>query len=382
MNATPLNHTTEQPALSTTQKRIGLTVTTDLSYDQRMIRIATSLAQAGYSVKLIGRKLKSSIALQQQPFEQKRLSCFFEKGKLFYAEYSIRLFFYLLFQPMDCIGAIDLDTILPCYFISSIKKAKRVYDAHELFCEMKEIVTRPAIYKLWKRIEKFAVPKFTQGYTVNEPIAAAFTEMYGVKYSVIRNIALLRPLEPPQPVAPFILYQGAVNEGRSFETLIPAMQWVNCPLVICGDGNFMAQTRLLVKKYQLEDKVIFKGKLPPDALRTLTQQAYAGITLFDEQGLSNYYSLANRFFDYLHAGIPQLCVDYPVYRAINDQQAIAVLVKDISSQSLAAELNNLLQNAVLHQRLRQNCLAVRQTLNWQTEAITLIEFYKNLWATA
>lgn len=357
---------------------IIFTVTTDLSYDQRMIRICTSLANAGYKVLLVGRKMKSSIPLSVQPFKQKRISCLFEEGKLFYAEYNIRLFFYLLFKKMDCIGAIDLDTILPCYFISRIKKAKRVYDAHELFCEMKEIVTRPAIYKTWKRIERFAVPKFKNGYTVNTPIAEEFKKMYGVDYEVIRNIALLKEIQPAEKKERFILYQGAVNEGRSFETLIPAFKNINCKLIICGDGNFMEQAKQLVSLHQLEEKIIFKGKIKPDELTAITQQAYIGITLFDDKGLSNYYSLANRFFDYLHAGIPQLCVNYPVYKELNSDLPIAVLIDDISQTNIATQLNNLLANEVLYNELQQNCLKLRQTLNWQQEEIKLIQFYNQI----
>src|SRR5271154_4051954 len=114
--------------------RIYFTVTNDLSYDQRMSRICNSLANAGYLVTLVGRKLPDSIPLAQKKYQQKRLHCFFNKGKLFYAEYNLRLFFYLFFKKMDAICCIDLDTILPALFISSIKNVKRVYDAHELFC--------------------------------------------------------------------------------------------------------------------------------------------------------------------------------------------------------------------------------------------------------
>jgi glycosyltransferase involved in cell wall biosynthesis len=354
---------------------IVFTVTTDLTYDQRMIRISTSLSNAGYDVLLVGRKLRTSIPLSAQPFKQKRINCLFEKGKLFYAEYNIRLFFYLLFKKMDCICAIDLDTILPCYFISSIKKTKRVYGAHELFCEMKEIVTRPAIYKTWKKIERYTVPKFTKGYTVNQPIADEFTKMYGVQYAVIRNIALLKDIQPVEKKEKFILYQGAVNEGRCFETLIPAFKDIDCQLVICGDGNFMEQAKLLVAENNLQDKIIFKGKIRPEELIAFTQQAYIGVTLFDDKGLSNYYSLANRFFDYLHAGIPQLCVNYPVYKEINSELPIAVLTDDTSSTNIATQLNNLLVNEVLYNELQQNCLKLRQTLNWQQEEIKLIQFY-------
>jgi glycosyltransferase involved in cell wall biosynthesis len=354
------------------------TVTTDLTYDQRMIRICTSLANAGYAVILVGRKLKASFPLSTQPFTQKRINCFFEKGKLFYAEYNIRLFFFLLFKKMNCICAIDLDTILPCYFVSKIKKIKKVYDAHELFCEMKEIATRPGIYKVWKKIECFTVPKFTMGYTVNQPIADEFKKMYGVNYEVIRNIALLRPITLQIKKEKFILYQGAVNEGRSFETLIPAMAAVDCKLIICGDGNFIQQAQQLVKENKLEDKVIFKGKIKPDELRTITQEAYIGITLFENKGLSNYYSLANRFFDYLHAGIPQLCVNYPVYKEINQQLPIAVLVDDIGAKNLAEQLNNLLVNEVVYNNLQQNCIKVREILNWQQEEKKLLSFYNSI----
>ncbi len=354
------------------------TVTTDLSYDQRMIRICTSLADSGYDVLLIGRKISSSISLNTQPFKQKRLICFFEKGKLFYAEYNIRLFFYLLFKKMDCICAIDLDTILPCYFISRLKKIKRVYDAHELFCEMKEVVSRPYIYKMWKRIERYTVPHFLLGYTVNQPIAEEFKKMYGVNYEVIRNIAMLKDIQPIEKKEKFILYQGAVNEGRSFETLIPAFKHINSKLIICGDGNFMPQAKQLVALHKLEDKVIFKGKIKPEELALITQQAYIGVTLFENKGLSNYYSLGNRFFDYLHAGIPQLCVNYPLYKELNSPSPIAVLVDDISAENLATQLNNLLVNEVLYNELQQNCLSLRHTYNWQQEQIKLIAFYKQI----
>lgn len=357
---------------------IYLTVTTDLSYDQRMIRICQSLAEAGHNVVLVGRKMKSSVPLSTQPFRQKRIICLFEKGKLFYAEYNCRLFVFLLFKKMGCICAIDLDTILPCYFISVIKKIPRVYDAHELFCEMQEIITRPAIYKIWKAIEKFTVPKFLLGYTVNQPIATEFKKMYGVQYEVIRNITLLKQIDFLPKKEKFILYQGAVNEGRSFETLIPAMKEVNSTLIICGDGNFMEQAKQLVKENNLEDKIIFKGKIAPDELRRITQQAYIGITLFEGTSLSNYYSLANRFFDYLHAGVPQLCVDYPVYREINEAMPIALLVNDISAQNIAAQLNHLLSNEVLYQTLQANCIKAREKYNWQEEEKKVIRFYKGI----
>ncbi len=363
-----------------------------------MIRICSSLAEQGYDVVLVGRKLSHSDPLEQHPFKQKRLACFFTKGPLFYAEYNLRLFFWLLFQKADCICAIDLDTILPCLLVSKLKGSKRVYDAHELFCEMKEVVTRPSRYKLWKKIERFAVPKFKHGYTVCQPIAEEFKKMYGVDYAVVRNVPVSENSKSQIPnskeqgtrdsdkeqetlnykLQTFFLYQGAVNEGRSFETLIPAMKNVEMPLHIYGVGNFMEQTKALINKNGLEQTVFLKGKLLPKELKQITASAFAGITIFENNGLSNYLSLANRFFDYIQAGIPQVCVNYPAYKEINQQFDIALLIPDTTEHSIAAGLNLLLHDTVLYKRLQTNCLKAREILNWQEEEKILITFYKQL----
>lgn len=353
-------------------------VTNDLSYDQRMIRICTSLANAGYTIKLIGRELSNSISLIKQPFQQKRIKCIFNKGKLFYCEYNIRIFFYLLFKKMDCICAIDLDTILPCYFISKFKRVQRVYDAHELFCEMNEIVRRPAIYKTWKKIEKYAIPKFINGYTVSQPIADELMKMYGVNYQVIRNLPLMQVIQIPVQKPKYILYQGAVNVGRCFETIIPAMKFINAQLIICGNGNFMQEAKKLVYEYGLNDKIIFKGYVSPTELRSYTMTAYIGINLVDKKGLNNYYSLANRFFDYMHAGVPQLCIDFPAYGEVNAQFEIAVLISDITPENIAKQINILLEDEILYKRLQDNCMHAREVFNWQKEEKKLISFYKTI----
>ena len=358
------------------RKKIVFTVTNDLSFDQRMIRICTSLAENGYEVLLVGRLLRNSRELQSYSFEQFRIRCLFTKGMLFYAEYNVRLFVFLLRYRFDVIGAIDLDTILPCLLVSLLRKKIRIYDAHELFCEMKEISSRPLVHKCWKLIEKITVPRFKLGYTVNQPIADEFKRMYSVQYEIIRNMPVYKNIAIPTKPSKFLLYQGAVNEGRSFETLIPAMKMVDSTLVICGQGNFLEEAKRLVKEHQLETKIIFKGTLVPEELRLFTAQAWAGVTLFDRDGLSNYYSLANRFSDYIQAGLPQICVDYPVYRELNNLHEVAVLISDLSESSIADALNRLLNDQELYQKLQSNCLVARETLSWQEEEKKLIRFYQ------
>ncbi len=360
-------------------KRIYFTVTNDLSYDQRMQRICNTLAENGYDVVLVGRQLPGSLPLSSKKYTQKRISCWFKKGRSFYREYNLRLFFFLLFKRMDAVCAIDLDTILPCLYISKIKKIKRIYDAHELFTELKEVISRPEIQRKWMNFEKKAVPAFSYGYTVSEGIAAEFKKRYGVEYATIRNVPLLKPLEDIKKEK-FILYQGAVNEARGFEWLIPAMQSVNAKLVICGDGNFASQLKSLITQYNLESKIEWKGAVPPDELWNISQKAWIGIALAEKEGLNQWLALPNKFFDYIHAGLPQLTMGFPEYRKINEQFEVAVLINVLSPEKIAADLNNLLLDDVLHDKLHRNCLEARKELNWQQEEKKLLAFYKNLFS--
>src|SRR5690606_29939648 len=125
-------------------RHIILTVTNDLNYDQRMIRICTSLASAGYKVTLVGFRRKNSKPLTRRSYRQVRIPILAEQGKLLYGGYWVMLFFYLLFRRCDALCAIDLDTILPVYLVSVLRNKRRAYDAHELFTELKEVVTKPS----------------------------------------------------------------------------------------------------------------------------------------------------------------------------------------------------------------------------------------------
>src|SRR5688572_21559822 len=343
-----------------------------------MQRICTTLAENGYSVTLVGRKLPASLPLRKEKYKQVRLRCWFTKGKRFYAEYNMRLLGYLLFKKMDAICAIDLDTILPCLQISKWKNIPRIYDAHELFTGLKEVSTRPAVYRAWTRIEKKAVPQFKWGYTVTESIAREFHRRYKVDYQTIRNVSWLRPLEKVQTSEKFIVYQGAVNEARAFEFLVPAMQWVDHKLVICGDGNFMDTLKKLITEYKLGHRIELKGMLLPDELWDIARNAAVGIAVAENEGINQYMALPNKFFDYLHAGLPQVTMDFPEYKTFNSEYEVALLISEPEPRVIAEALNKLLTDPVLYGRLRDNCMKARQEHNWQNESKKLLQFYQSV----
>jgi glycosyltransferase involved in cell wall biosynthesis len=362
------------------RKHIVLTVTSDPNYDQRMIRICTSLHNAGYEVTIIGRERPTSKPLIEKPYNQIRIKQRIDSGKLFYLTYNIKLLRILLSKKMDAVCAIDLDTILPVYYASRLRRIPRVYDAHELFCEIEEVASRPAIQKMWYGIERHTVPHFPYGYTVNKSYVDEYRRMYGVEYEIVRNATVLRPLQIPEKKERYILYQGAVNHGRCFEQLIPAMKQVDAKLVICGEGNFYQQAQQLTREHGLEDKVIFKGYIPPHELPAYTLNAYVGITLFVATSRSNELSLANRFFDYMHSAVPQLTARYQEYENINNEFEVATLLTEITPDSIAHALNKLLTDTGYYNRLQQNCLKAREVYCWQEEEKRLLKVYERLFA--
>ena len=359
-------------------KKIIFTVTNDLVYDQRMMRICGSLTTAGYEVLLVGFKFRKSKPLVNAAYRQKRLSCWFTRGKFFYMEYNLRLFFFLLFQKIDCICAIDLDTILPCYVISRLKKIKRVYDAHEYFTQLEEIISRPLIYRFWHWVERTMIPRFKDGYTVGYGIAEEFQLKYGAIYDVIRNLPVLKDIAEPEKKEKFILYQGAVNKGRGLDAVIRAMRDINIPLVIFGDGNNMKEIREIIEKENLSGKIKLMGMIVPDELKKLTPTACVALNPFRKDGLNQYLSLSNKFFDYIHAGIPQVTMNFPEYKTINEKYKVAILIDDTSPEVISNAVNKLLLNDVLYKELKENCLQARNELNWQHEERKLIGFYHRL----
>lgn len=361
-------------------KHIYFTVTNDLSYDQRMHRICTSLARAGYAVTLVGRELATSLPLQEKPYRQKRLRCIFHKGFPFYAEYNLRLFFYLLTQKPDALCSIDLDTILPGLLVSALKRIPRIYDAHEYFTELKEVRTRRFVKAFWTAVERLAVPKFANGYTVSEGLAAAFGRRYGRSYAVIRNLPVLQPVTEAAPREPFLVFQGAVNEARGFEYLIPAMKSVPYKLVVCGDGNFMQQLKALIREQGVEEKVELRGMMLPEDLRNVAARAALGIGLAEKEGTNQYHALPNKFLDYLHAGLPQVAMNFPEYQKINAQYRIAVLLDDLSVDGVATVINQTMQDKALLQEMSDNARQARLIYNWQKEEEKLLQFYAQLFA--
>jgi len=358
-------------------KRLIATVINDLTYDRRMIRICTTLAESGFEVTLVGRQLRHSKPLITEPFQQKRLKCIFNKGFLFYAEYNLRLLWFLLKTPADIINSTDADTLVACGLASKLKGKIHVHDAHEYFSEVPEVADRPFVKAFWKRIEKMFIPKADAAYTVCQSIADIYSKNYGIPFEVIMNVPPLKDSKPEGNAVgeKYLIYQGALNKGRGLEAIIMAMHQVDCQLKIAGEGDLSEELRSLVKAKGLESKIEFLGMIKPGELEVITRNAYIGLNVCENLGLNYYLALSNKGFDYFHAGIPAVTNDFPEYQRLNARFETMILT-EAEPQKLAKSINQLLNDQTLYEKLRKNCIIAAQELNWQKESEKLKAIYE------
>lgn len=345
-----------------------------------MIRICTSLVEAGFEVELVGRVKRKTVPLVKRSFQQKRLKCFFYEGKLFYLEYNIRLFFYLLFHSFDIVNSVDLDTILPGYFSSRIKNKKIVFDAHEYFTEMPEIVTRPKVKKVWKWVERFTVPKLEHCYTVCESLAELFQKEYNIQFGVVRNVPFrdTNDYSTIKKDKKIILYQGSLNDGRGLEEMIEAMQGIpNAEFWMAGEGECSDTLRKKVQVLNLENNVKFLGYLQPEELRELTPKVYIGLNLLQNKGLNYYYSLANKSFDYIQALVPSINMDFPEYQKIKKEHEVALLIPDLKMETIQKAILELLNNKERYNELVENCKIAKEEYIWEKEVQKLFYSYQD-----
>lgn len=324
-------------------QKIIVSVTNDLSTDQRVHKVCTSLQSFGFEVLLVGRKQKDSPPLNRA-YATHRFTLLFARGPLFYMEYSLRLFFFLLFRKSQLLLSNDLDTLLPNYLIAICKQLPLVYDSHELFPEVPELQNRKWVKRFWECLEAFLLPRLKHAYTVCDSIADYYQNKYGLAFKVVRNVPFLKKnavLKKRQPAV--ALYQGAINPGRGLELAIRAMAHLEqVQLLIVGDGVGLCELQALAKKEGLTDRVHFQGSVAYQELSAYTQKAAVGLLLEEPLGLSFTYALPNKLFDYIHADLPFVASPLLEVKKIMDHYQLGVVLKERKAEVLAEQIKEVL----------------------------------------
>lgn len=367
-------------------KKVIVSVINDLFSDQRVHKMCCTIMELGFDVLLVGRKLPNSLPLQERPYKTKRMKLMFTKGPLFYAEFNFRLFLFLLFRKANVLVANDLDTLLANYLVKKIKNTNLVYDSHEYFTEVPELVARPKVQKIWERIEKRIFPKLKDIITVNQSIADMYEKKYNKKLKVVRNIP---PQHKPKLIfskkelglplnKKIIILQGSgINIHRGAEELIEAMLYVeNAVLLFIGSGDVIDILKQMVKEKLLQEKVMFIAKQAYDKLLNYTALSDLGCTLDKDSNINYRFSLPNKLFDYIRAEIPVLSSRLFEIQKIIEHYNIGDFIDTHEPKHIASKINEMLSNTAKLQLYKENLIKASAELCWENEAIVVKEIYQ------
>lgn len=364
----------------TKHKKIIVSVTSDLVSDNRVHKICTTLHNMGFDVLLIGRKLPASLPVKIRKYPVKRFNLPFRKGPQFYAAYNFRLYLFLLFSKFDLLLSNDLDTLPANFIASKVKDKPLVYDSHEYFTEVPELIGRPRVKKVWEWLEMKMVPEIKYAFTVCNSIAIIYEKKYGTPFKVVRNIPvsakMISSKEKSEKTEKIILYQGAVNIGRGLKQAILAMHFIeNTKLIIAGDGDIKTKLQNLVIKENLQNKVEFTGRLPLEKLTKLTPQADLGLSIEEDLGLNYRFALPNKLFDYIQAQVPVLITNLPEMAAIVNQYQIGEITESLEPRHLADKIIDALNNQGKRKVWKSNLLLAAKELTWENEEKVIQEIF-------
>ena len=374
-----------------------VSVTNDLTTDQRVDRTCQTLVKLGYDVTLIGRRLRNSKALTPRSYQVHRMRLLFDKGPLFYAEYNLSLFFYLLTHTSDLLVSNDLDTLPANYLANLIKHSffgagktsqiTHLHDCHEYFRGVPELAGRNTVTKIWKWIEDRIFPRLKHVTAVNQSVADLYQKEYGNEIAVVRNVPFRKALSGAiekatlniRPNQKVILYQGAVNVDRGLEEAILAMKYLktDAALVIAGIGDVFESLITMTERESLSGKVIFLGQTPFEDLHSYTLIADLGLSIEKDVSVNYHFCLPNKFLDYIQANIPVMVSPFPEMKSIVDRYHIGVFIENHDPATLARQLDNLLNDGAKLSGFKVNLLKAAEDLCWENEENVLVMAVNN-----
>jgi len=304
----------------------------------------------------------------------------FKGGPLFYACFNLRLTTTLLFvKKPSLLISNDLDTLPANFLVGRIRRVPMIYDSHELFTQVPELIHRPFVQSVWKWIERRILPKIKYAVTVNYSIATIYSKLYGTPFRVVRNVPERiesPPVEKDRTRSHIIIYQGALNVGRGLELMINCMQYLeDVRFVIVGRGDIEEKLKNMVAHENLGDRVAFLGRMIPEDLISVTGSADLGISLEEDMGLNYRYALPNKLFDYIQSQVPVLCSKLPEMSRIVESYGIGIATAEKDPEKLAGIIRYMLKErsrGAWREALRTAALE----LCWENESAIYLELLK------
>lgn len=345
-------------------------------YDRRIHRIIRALLSDGYKISWISRKDDPDFSIEG--ITHIDVNSIFKSGFLFYAIINFKLFYHLLAKRKTVISAVDLDTVLSAFLVSKFTGRTLIFDSHEYFPEVPELLNRKGIKNFWMILGAKICPQIEYNYTVGPSLQEIFAEKYNVPYHTILNIDhdAKQALDLRNRKFNQMIYLGVINEGRGIEIAIESLRLLpQKNLLIIGDGDLTVNMKALAIDLNVSDRVEFLGYIQPKDIANYLENSWIGINLLDNQSLSYYYSLANKYFDYIHAQLPCISMNFPEYSKIQGKCGCGVLIENYAIKDFVSAVKQL-ENKELYNSCVDGCVIAAKEYNWSIEKSKLLTLYE------
>ena len=372
--------------------RVCMVLFGDLRFDFRVFREADALQAAGYQVVLVASDFGSQLPSVWDDFELHRIPLDRSRSlRISYPVFWHRAAGIAAGIDADVYHAHDLDSLLPAARAAGKRKAPLVYDSHELFVEQSSLVGRPRIRAFWRWLERRLIRRADQVLTVSPAIAGSLKETYNLPQPpvLVRNLPPFR-----EPVGgdglrqalglvgdsePLVLYQGGFLTGNGLAEQIAAMREIReGRLVLLGSGPMEESLRRQAAQLGLQDRVRFLPPLPFPQLHAFTCGADLGLCVIKPVGDSFRWSMPNKLFEYLMAGLPVVAGDTPQIRGVIEETGAGALVDPEDPEAIAAAIGGLLKDEPLRRQMGKAARRAAEKYCWEREAPRLLEAYGRL----
>lgn len=364
-----------------------------LTHESRILRITDALAQAGVfsCIEVVGvaradlpatEVLDGKRRLVRLPRKLFASSDGFVAKLLRTAEWSMRVLASLRGRRIACINAHSLAVLPLCVLAAMMTGARLVYDTHELETETSGY--KGLRQKLGRFVEKLCIRRCDMVVCVSSSIADWYAKTYGLERpTVVRNIpqfcppaardlTALRQSMGLQSGRLAFIYQGGFIAGRGVERLLKVfigLQQVD--LVCMGSGPLQP---MVAQAAELHANIHLVPPVPPQEVLGYTQAADVGICLTDNSCLSHYYSLPNKIFEYLHAGLPIIVNPLLEQKQMVEQHGCGWVAEE--DDAAFSEMLLAIDRAAIAAK-RDNVQAATHALNWDEEKARLLQAYRD-----
>lgn len=276
----------------------------------------------------------------------------------------------------------DLDTLLQGWIASLLCGAKVVYDSHEVNTAIGEKKTTIG-QKADMLRERFLVKKVDQVVSVSNAAAKLIGDYYGIHPIVVTNCSYTVPIDYAKEKNSQrfdVLYHGIMSKDRGYEEFVLSATLLsgNVRIILRGYGPLENELRQLVRINNLWDKVIFAPPVEIKDLITIASESRVGVVLTKPVNPNFTYTVGNKIFEYINAGLPVIMSDVPEHRYLNEKFNFGLIVTEVTPEKIADAINELMTNEKRYEKLRNNAITASRILSWEQESIKLIQIYRRL----